>query len=270
MAPAIGPGIGVSFGRRAAGPDLDVVALIARMAVPPDAARAKLIAALVQDLKSSGVWQTLDGLYVMAAHDAQAARLNWRGDLLNLTPAASPIFTADRGYQGDGAAAYLAIDNADANAVRFTENGASIGVWLNFCTAEQRNVLGRTDNGALQLMPLSAADTITGRMQTVSGSQQTTTVAGYTGRGMTRMTREVIWQYYLRPHGLARALRTVPAASGNPRRPHRFLAGINTSGTMLFSTARIAAGYFGGGLTNAQEVAMDATLQTYLSAVGGA
>lgn len=270
MAPAIGLGLGVSFCRRTGGLDMDALALIARMAVQPGTARVKLIDTLVRDLKSSGVWQALDGLYVMAAHDAQAARLNWRGNLLNLTPAASPPFTADRGYQGDGAAAYLTINNADVDAVRFTENGASIGVWLNVCAVEARNVLGRTTDYALQLMPLSATDTVVGRMQIVSAAQQTSTVAGYTGLGMTRMTREVISQHYLRPHGLGRLLRTVPAAPGFPRRPQRFLAGLNSAGTMLFSTARIAVAYFGGALTASQEVAMDAALQTYLNAVGGA
>lgn len=270
MAPAIGLGLGVSYRFAPTGPDTDALALIARMAVQPDKPRAKLIETLVKDLKSSGVWQALDGLYIMAAHDAQAARLNWRGDLLNLTPGAAPAFTADRGYQGDGGSAYLAIDNADANAIRFTESSASIGVWLNICAVESRNVLGRTVDGSLQLMPLSAADAVTGRMQVVTAAQSTSTVIGYSGLGMTRMTREVIAQSYLRPHGGARLLRTIPAVAGYPRRPHRFLAGINTSGTISFSSARIAAGYFGGGLTSSQEVAMDAALQTYLNAVGGA
>ena len=34
------------------------------------------IKTLVDSLKSAGVWAKLDALYLLAAHDAQAARLN--------------------------------------------------------------------------------------------------------------------------------------------------------------------------------------------------
>lgn len=52
-------------------------ALVARMEIAPSAARKKLIDDLIVELKSWGIWQKLDLLYILAAHDAQAARLNW-------------------------------------------------------------------------------------------------------------------------------------------------------------------------------------------------
>lgn len=272
MAPAIGLGLGVSFCHRPrpSGPDMDTLALIARMAVPPDQARAKLIDTLVLDLKSSGVWQTLDGLYVLAAHDAQAARLNWRGNLLNLTPGAAPVFTVDRGYKGDGAAAYLAIDGSGSDVAKFTLESASVGIWVNQVAVEAGIALGRTSDYGMQIVPLSASETLRIQFQSVSSSQATTVITGHNGLGMSRGTREDSARYFVRSQGRARIVKNIPAQPGGPIRwPQRLLSGTSSTAT-LFSTARIAVAYFGGGLTSAQEVAMDAALQTYLNAVGGA
>ncbi|MEW6257105.1 MAG: hypothetical protein AB1592_14220 [Pseudomonadota bacterium] len=58
-------------------PPTQATALIARMTAAPSTARATAIGALVRSLASAGLWQKLDALYLLAAHDAQAARLNW-------------------------------------------------------------------------------------------------------------------------------------------------------------------------------------------------
>tara|TARA_R110002020_G_C16034348_1_gene753176 strand:+ start:83 stop:778 length:696 start_codon:yes stop_codon:yes gene_type:complete len=47
------------------------------MTVPPSTARETAICELVTGLKADGIWSKLDLLYVMAAHDMQAASLNW-------------------------------------------------------------------------------------------------------------------------------------------------------------------------------------------------
>ncbi len=190
---------------------------------------------------------------------------------MNLVPGASPIFTVDRGYQGDGSAAYLSIADAATAATLLTDSSASLGVWLNICPVEDRVVIGQNSGGGTRLSPKSAVDTINGRMQHVAAGPAISTVAGYSGLGMTRMTRQSVSQYYLRPHGQARILRTM-GSNGNAQRPQRLLSGYATvpGSALNYSAARIAVAYFGGALTDAQEVAMDAALQTYLNAVGGA
>jgi hypothetical protein len=83
-------------------------ALVARMSVAPTPARVSLINRVVRDLKNAGLWSSpkLEGLYVFAAHDAQAARLNWLGSD-SASTVNGPTFTADRGYQGNGVDSYL-------------------------------------------------------------------------------------------------------------------------------------------------------------------
>lgn len=117
-------------GRRAA-PDPAAAALIARMSVAPDMGRSGLIDGLVRALKGAGVWGKLDALYLLAAHDAQAARLNWVSASYGLSVSGSPGFTTDRGYTGDGSAAYLDSGFNPATAGgRFAQNDAHMGVWI--------------------------------------------------------------------------------------------------------------------------------------------
>jgi hypothetical protein len=117
-------------GRRV-GLDPAAVALIARMSVAPDLARAGVIDTLVRALKGAGVWAKLDALYLLAAHDAQAARLNWVSASYALTVAGAPVFTVDRGYTGDGSAAYLDSGFNPASAGgKFAQNDAHMGVWV--------------------------------------------------------------------------------------------------------------------------------------------
>ena len=141
----------------------ETTALLARFATQPPAARRTLINTLIAALKSGGVWTKLDALYVMAAHDAQAAQRNWVADRYNLTPVASPTFTVDRGYAGDGAAAYLNTGFNPATAVspKYTQNSGFIAVWnrteragadvsqmgSRATTVSYVNIIGRAANG---------------------------------------------------------------------------------------------------------------------------
>lgn len=107
-------------------------ALIARMSVAPSAARAGAIDKLVRALVDAGVWSRLDLLHMLAAHDSQAARINWVAPVYDLAAYNSPLFTANRGFKGDGAAAYMDATgyNPNATASRLSLNDASLGLWV--------------------------------------------------------------------------------------------------------------------------------------------
>ena len=123
--------IGVDYALSMAPASPEAGALFSRMTSPPDAARKTVIATLIDALKRASIWKKLDCLYVMAAHSAQAARLNWVADRYNLTAVANPVFTVDRGYAGDGIAAYLNTNFTPATAAgaRYANGNAHVGVW---------------------------------------------------------------------------------------------------------------------------------------------
>ncbi|WP_143145851.1 hypothetical protein [Devosia enhydra] len=103
---------------------------MARFTTPPTPERKVLINTLVGSLIDAGVWAKLDGLWLLAAADAQAGRRNWIQNAYNLTAVNSPAFAADRGYTGNGSSSYL-----DTGLVPSTFGGlyalndASFGYW---------------------------------------------------------------------------------------------------------------------------------------------
>lgn len=109
---------------------VEALALFARMSVQPDATRKALINDRIKALKASGAWGKLDFLHFEAAHDAQAARLNWVSSSYDLITIAGPVFTVDRGYAGDGATSYLQVSGYNPSAApKMVQNSAHMGYW---------------------------------------------------------------------------------------------------------------------------------------------
>lgn len=125
----LGPGISLTMPNAAKSATLGI---IGRMSAAPPAGRAEAMYALIASLMTVGIWSKLDILYLMAAHHEQAARLNWISASYNLAAYNSPIFTANRGFKGDGSTAWLDVVgyNPSSTAGRFALNDASAGLWV--------------------------------------------------------------------------------------------------------------------------------------------
>jgi hypothetical protein len=106
-------------------------ALVAAMTTEPRRARTLLIDTLIASLIDAGVWAKLDALYLFAAHDSQAALLNWKNPAGVVAAAVnSPAFTADRGFTGDGASAYIDTGiRLDTLGGNFSQDSAMLAVW---------------------------------------------------------------------------------------------------------------------------------------------
>lgn len=77
-------------------------ALLARMTTPPSQERAALIDRTIRALIDAGLWAKADVIYFMAAHDAQAARLNWKGATYDASvQSGTPVFAEDLGYRSN-------------------------------------------------------------------------------------------------------------------------------------------------------------------------
>lgn len=88
---------------------------------------------LVVALKSDGVWNGLDGLFMFATGgDVNFACINWKspGDATNATRVNSPTFTTKKGFSGDGVSSYVDLSyNPFTTLGNFTQNNASIFLW---------------------------------------------------------------------------------------------------------------------------------------------
>jgi hypothetical protein len=111
--------------------DADAQLIFDAFTTPPTDARKITINTCVLALKAAGVWSALDILYVLAAADAQAARINWKNPgVKTLTAVNAPAFAADRGYTGNGTSSRL--DTAwvpSTDGVNFTQDNASMWIW---------------------------------------------------------------------------------------------------------------------------------------------
>jgi len=89
------------------------LAMFARMEVQPDETRKQLIDGLIKNFKNASLWELgafwngMDAFWMFAAHDDQAALLNWIEDDHNCTEVNSPAFEVDKGYTGNGTSSYL-------------------------------------------------------------------------------------------------------------------------------------------------------------------
>lgn len=252
-------------GRRAA-QDPASAALIARMSVAPDMGRSGLIDGLVRALKGAGVWGKLDALYLLAAHDAQAARLNWVSASYGLSVSGSPGFTADRGFTGDGNAAYLDSGFNPATAGgRFAQNDAHMGVWIGTDVASTAQFDIGSTRAAINSRRASVA---AARLfaNAVAGDELALSPA--TSVGWTCWSRGGSANYAAVRNGVAPT--AVSQISGGLLSLPFYILAQSTMGpaATAHSMRRVQAACWGSQLSSGEMAALHGALAAYMAAVG--
>tara|TARA_Y100001938_G_scaffold114837_1_gene157907 strand:+ start:315 stop:1520 length:1206 start_codon:yes stop_codon:yes gene_type:complete len=235
-------------------------ALSARMTVRPTIARRTLMEALIYDLMVGGVWEKLDGLYVLASHDEQAAKLNWLGaGMQDLTSVNAPVFQADRGFTGDGATNYLDTNSLASGLALYKNNDATMGVYARTTVADSAQMdIGVT--GAW-----INVNTAPGNIA-IRAHQSTSALSVSNGGDPTGL---FVWSrdatnVYIYKDG---ALLSTQAANTST------LPGANMTilkGDVNYSTRQISAAFFGRRLTNGEHSALNTALAAYLTGLGAA
>lgn len=245
-------------------------AVVARMANAPSTSRKWLADRLVDSLVSAGVWAKLDALYILAAPDAQAARLNWIGANYPLTEVNSPAFTANRGYASDGATSYLRTGYVPGSGTLFQRNAASFGCYFGGG--------GRRGLSMGAMSPPTYAGSHIARyapedfgycaLQLTEGSYAAVVnYSAFLGTGLVSAARSSAASVSLYMNGAL--VETAAHPSDAIPDLEFYLLAINWVGTALInSTERMAAAFVGGALTAAEMAALHTALRAYLSAVG--
>lgn len=254
------------------GYEAEALALFARFTAPPVAERKGLINTLIKSLKAAGVWTKLDALYLFAAADAQAARQNWIQDLYNATAVSSPTFTADRGYAGDGASAYV---NSNFNATtasspKFVQDSAHVSGWnLTSRAANNTSLLGARESTTkyIDIVPRAIGDLYIGRLNG-NGTAVSTANSNSTGLFTINRSASNALQGYRNGASLGTSANV---SAGSPNAQLIMLArSLTGAGPDSWTTDQIAAVCFGSSLTSVEEAAKYAAILTYLQAVGAA
>jgi hypothetical protein len=244
------------------GYDAASLAIFASFDVAPTEARKAAINTLVVALKASYVWDSLDLLYVLAAADAQAARINWKNPGVKTASAVNaPTFNADRGYTGDGSSSRLDTGwTPSTEGVNYTQDSASMWVWS--LTNSQSS---GSDAGNLSTPPTMriAARTATDEFfyranDAISNTVASTTSSlGFFGSQRRAATDKRAWRNGVQLALVGTASTGIPAQS-------QWICGANNS---AFSSRQLAAAAWGASLSG-KELQFYTALLAYMQRVG--
>lgn len=245
--------------------DAETTALLARMSVQPDATRQGHINDLIAGLKSDGIWSKLGSLYVYAAHDSQAALLNWIRNQAAINNGC--MFTTDRGFTSQAPTGWIdwneTFDAINDAAGGGTVNAQSYGCWCNASpdtgtggaihlgSSGTRSVIQAAANGGNESVRLHSGASVTSRVGTTRLGHRT----------LVRTDGSNLLMYY---NGVA----GTPVASGggviDAGRPATFRFG----GGYAPAGERLLVAYLGGMLDATDVSNLHNRINAYKTAVG--
>ncbi|AGC35625.1 hypothetical protein RHEph03_gp058 [Rhizobium phage RHEph03] len=108
--------------------EAEASALFAKMTTSPASVpRKKYMNTLIVDLKAQGIFSRLEAMWIPAAHSAEAAALDWKGNnARNLIGVGSPTFSTDLGFTYSGLN-YHRTGVLPASSSNLTQNSGHIG-----------------------------------------------------------------------------------------------------------------------------------------------
>lgn len=242
--------------------DSSTVALVARMTVDPGCPRKLVINNLIVSLKTAGVWSKLDVLYLFAAHNSQAALLNWVSTSHNATAVNSPAFTADYGFTGNGSNAYIDANFNPSTVVgaNFVRNSAHISVRVNDRVVNYNYAVG-SDNNRYNIL---VADYFYGGYANYSMASSipsgAVAVTNSVGLWLARRSASNATNLFVRGSVVQTSTQTSSAVDSTAM---YFLRYVNN----YFGNG-IASGSIGGSLTDTEVADFNTAISTYMTAVG--
>lgn len=244
----------------------EAAAVAAAFTTPATNARKALIDNLIGSLKSAGVWTLLDALWLTAAADSQAARINWKTPAtFTLSPGNSPSFAADRGFSGDGSASFLNTGYVPSTAgLGMSLNSAHISGWSLSAVpaAGTQRMLGNisaTTNRSF-MIPRNTSDIFTG----ILNDGTSLTAANATSSGQFILNRSGASARQVYGNGLSIGSDAI-ASAGLPT-----TAIVLDRDTTNFATLQIAQASIGQSLSGTQVTAFYSALLSYMQALGAA
>lgn len=240
----------------------EATALFARMSVQPSSSRKALINTLIENLKTAGIWSKLDILTIFAAHSEADGLINWVNSSFPWVAVSSPVFTTDRGFKGDGVAAYMTnVYNLSTSAVNYSQNDASVFLYIRQ-TADE-NVYDMRVNGTYDLAMKTnySAGYFLSNVNDSSGVSYKATSNVGLGTYETKRNNSTARRQF---HNGVQLGSDITDASGAP--PSLTL-GLMNQGS-LRTTKEYSVFGIGGYLTDAQSLSLHNELETFLDAIG--
>jgi hypothetical protein len=224
----------------------------------------------VLELKSLGVWDDLDVLYVFATDgDRDFAKINWKNPgSFTCTEVNTPTFTQNEGFQGNGSSSYLNtgwVPNSDA--VNYTLNEAG---WFTYVTNEiaassSKSAFGARNNdlsGQLGLLPKSGSNLHAASVNSLN----LTAGAAVSSVGFFHGRRVASNDLRLFKNGSQIGSTSTNASTGLTSEEVYVSASSNPGGTILYADTEISILGIGASLTGKESDLYDAW-NTYFNAL---
>lgn len=240
-------------------------AYIAAMTVQPSSQRRKLIIDTLAMLERAGIPKKCDALYIGAAHDQQAARIN----VMNptgalLTSVGTGQFTVDSGLYGSGSGNYWTTPFNMNSLTHLKQNDNHVAYWCNSNVTGINEDLGQQGNNEFNM---AARDGASGRGFTgltgANGYRYTALVDTPTAIGMRAFDRSSSSDFDLYQDGVLMTttgvgtLTSVPLLA-NPLR-------IGRSNRYNASGRHISFLTIGASLTATEHLALKNAVEYYMS-----
>jgi len=243
------------------------LALFARMEVQPSDERKQLINNLIIDLKAAGLWSGFDAFWMFAAHDDQAALLNWVENDHNCTSANSPAFEANRGYTGNGSSSYLNTDFIPStDGVNYLLNDGSFGVYIR--NAVDADVVDMGGRGATSTHYLYIKTYFVGALfLAINGGTNFSFEDPVSSAGFTVVSRNASNSFTIYKNG---DLHDTISGNSVDRPPVAiYILAQNMNGTaQSFSTRQVAFAFIAGALSANEQEPLFNLVEAYLDAIG--
>lgn len=237
--------------------------LTGQFTTAPVAVRKTLINTTINEMAVCGLWDRLDFLYMLAAADSQAARLNWKSAGNNtLIVNGAPTFTTDRGYTGTGNLAnYLDTSFLETTGIQ-SQNDRHLGVYVLSSIA----LSGASDAGSARVNMNSSSGTSNLVVQMSTNAASNTAVSSSLGFSLSQ--RDNSANYTVSKNAAARST-VVQASLVSTAFPYFILANNQTNGLPISPTTRqIAMVMAGRSLSVPQELCAYNAILRYLQGVG--
>ena len=241
-------------------PDPHAAALIARMTVPPSDNRADLINRTIRQLKDAHLFHKMDCLFVLAAHNAQAALLDWKGGTYTATETNSPTFTVDRGYTFNGSSSYLDTTyNPTSAAGQYALNSSHIAAFNLTNSQDAGACVGTTNGGMGFITPRTATNTFVCRLN-AGANDSVASVTNGTGHLLASRTSSTAFNAYRYGSSIGSFSRTSTSIPNGT-----FSIG---RATTSYGAHQIAAAHWGAGLSADDAARVSKIISNYMSELG--
>lgn len=224
--------------------------------------RFNLNTLLIRSLKASTVWPTLDRLWLFAAENSTQALIDLKARA-TATAVNSPVFTAGRGFAGNGSTSYINSGfNASTAGGNYGQNSGTLGTWVETAdTTSTHRLFGNDSFNASELAVGSPNYSYGVNQAALAPSNIAVATTGLLLG--TRTASNAIAFYSGATQQATGSNASVALANNNTF----FLAGNNAGTPFVPGSAREALGVIAGGWTAAQVAAFFAPVRAYMTAL---